>query len=301
MRLDETLYTIFSYESSINRPEKERWTKTSPLEQFGNYIEWSGNPTEDTDTPLTLEEYADKCKEYLRFGKEVDEVLYGKMDAINQVCICQTPPLLKAAGFENKPMLYTQKHLLDAIHPKDDENYHWHGLSVAQIKRLPELLETPVMLCDSPARKDVMLAVLCTVDSDKLPLIVAIKPDGKGNYKLQEIETNFILSVYGKNNFTKYFDERITPEKIIYINIKQAHKLEALAELQLLRCHPKVYELDNVIIRKPQCIVNLEKSENVKPSLNNEVSSMREASKELSESSIATFTKDTNKEQEDNR
>lgn len=69
----------------------------------------------------------------------------------------------------------------------------------------------------------------------------------------------------------------------------------------MLRCHPKVYELDNAIIRKPQCIVNSEQARKPDISLSDEISSMREASKELSDSSIATFTKDIINKQEDNR
>lgn len=38
--------------------------------------------------------------------------------------------------------------------------------------------------------------------------------------------------------------------------MEQGRKLEALAELQLFRCHPVAHDLDSVIIRQPQCIVN---------------------------------------------
>ena len=75
---------------------------------------------------------------------------------------------------------------------------------------------------------------------------------------MQEIETNFILSVYGKDDFAKYFSERITPERVIYFNEAQGRKLEALAELHLFRCHPVAHGLDSTIIRRPQCIVNME-------------------------------------------
>ena len=91
-----------------------------------------------------------------------------------------------------------------------------------------------------------------------MPPIVSIKPDGKGNYTLQEIETNIILTVFGKDNFEKYFESVITPYKVIYYNEKQGRKLETLAERQLFRCHPVACDLDNVIIRRPQCIVNKE-------------------------------------------
>lgn len=301
MRLDETLYTIFAYENSINRPEEERWTKTSPLEQFGNYIEWSGNPTEYMDTPLTLEEYADKCKEYLRFGKEVDEVLYGKYNRYDYLKICDTPQILLDAGFEQKPILYTQKHLRLAVKPKTFNNPHKHGLPTETIKKLPSLFESPVILADNPSRADAMLIVLCEVDKDKLPLIASIKPDARGNYQLEEIETNLILTVFGKDNFDRYFASALTPDRILYFNKERGQALERLSERQLLGDYSKL-NLFDTIIRKPQCIVNSEQARKPDISLSNEISSMHEASKQLSESSsLNSFTKDTNKEQEDNR
>ena len=272
---------IREYENSIDLPNSE--CKTYVDEQKRIHLKEG----DDKATSPFYSHYAQKCLEYLRFGDDVDLATSGGMDSLNQLCVCRTPQLFRDAGFQDKPMLYTQRHLLDAIHRKSEENYHWHGLTVSQIKKLPELLENPVMLCDSPARKDVLLALLAEVDEDRLPLLVAIKPDGKGNYNLQEIETNFILSVYGKDNFARYFDERITPDKLIYFDKKQAHKLEALAELQLLRCHPIAYELDTIIIRKPQCLVNGEQAQKPVVSISSEVSSMQQAHQELSQNRTA--------------
>ena len=105
------------------------------------------------------------------------------------------------------------------------------------MKRLPELMEHPVMLCDSPAREDTMLAVLCDVDCDDLPLIMAVRPDGRGYYETGEIETNFILAVYGRTNFPRYFDNLITPDRVVYYDEERGRELNALAKLHLLRSH----------------------------------------------------------------
>lgn len=244
----QVLSTIREYENSVDMPAVERLT----LLDGGNRIHLKAGD----DRAADYERYAKKCAEYLRFGDEVDLATCGAMHPLNQIKVCDTPPVLIDAGFQQKPMLYTQRHLEDALHPKGAENYHWHGLTVAKMKRLPHLLENPVLLADSPSRDDALLVVLPEVDGDGLPLIVVIKPDGKGNYELQEIETNFILTVYGKDDFSKYFSERITPERVVYFNEEQGRKLEALAELRLFRCHPVAYGLDSTIIRRPKCLVN---------------------------------------------
>lgn len=277
---DTVLATIREYENSVDMPEEERFTYVDDEKHI--------HLKEGDDKALLwrYQNYAEHCKEYLRFGDEVDLATCGGMNPLDQLKVCDTPTILRGIGFEQKPMLYTQRHLAEAIHPKSEENYHWHGLTIEQVKRLPSLLEHPVLLADSPARQDAMLAVLTEVDCDKLPLIVAIKSDGKGNYVLQEIETNFILSVYGKNEFEKYFSERITPDKVIYYNEKQGQKLETLAELQLFRCHPVADGLENTIIRHPQCIVNGKSAGEEGYDLSSEAKAVKSASEELASASV---------------
>lgn len=151
------------------------------------------------------------------------------------------------------------------------------------MKRLPERLATPVMLCDSPARDDTMLAVLCDVDCDDLPLIAAIRPNGRGYYEIGEIETNFIVTVYGKDNFSRYFDNLITPDKVVYYDNEKGRELNALAKLQLLRSHVVEPDLNKVIIRRPQCIVNSETASQHSYNLASEAKSARDASAMLAE------------------
>lgn len=300
MRLDETLYTIFAYENSINMPDSERWTSQSTTKQFGNYIKLTTHPKITTETPLTLEEYADKCREYLRFGKEIDEVLYGKINRYDYLKICDTPQILLDAGFEQKPILYTQKHLRLALEPKTFSNPHKHGLSIQTLKKMPALFESPVILADNPSRDDAMLMVLCEVDKDKLPLIASIKPNGKGYYQLENIETNLILTVFGKDNFERYFASALTPDRILYLNKERGQALERLAERQLLGNYSRLNLFDS-IIRKPQCIVNGRQAHKSVISLTSEACASRQTAKELSHSSLSSCAQDSIKKQENNR
>ena len=137
------------------------------------------------------------------------------------------------------------------------------------------------MLCDSPAREDTLLALLRAVDCDNLPIIAAIRPNGPGYYELREIETNFIVTVYGKNNFSRYFDNLITPDKVIYYNEERGRELNALAKLHLLRSHVVDPGLCNIIIRRPQCIVNMESKNQSAYGLDTETKDARQASEEL--------------------
>lgn len=152
-----------------------------------------------------------------------------------------------------------------------------------QVKRIPELLERPVLMCDSPAREDVLLSVLCAVDSDRLPLIAAIKPGGSGYYEMGEIQTNFVLAVYGRSNFPQYLDMLMSQERLVYYNEERGRDLNALAKLQLLRSHVVDPDLSDIIIHTPRCLVNMETAAQGGCDLDMEARDARDASGSLAQ------------------
>lgn len=203
------------------------------------------------------------------------------LDRFSYLKICDTPQVLLTAGFKQKPMLYTQNHLREALKPKSKNHPHRHGFSISEIKRWPELFKAPVILADNPSRDDALLVVLCAVDGDKLPLIASIKPDGKGHYEMDTVETNLVLTVFGKDNYMNYFQGALTPDKIVYIDKKQGQKLERLAERQLFGNYSSLDP--NCIIHQPQCIYKLKEMEIVDRarSLTNKVLETRDSCESL--------------------
>lgn len=149
------ILTIREYENSVSMPEEERVTYTDP--RGGVHLK------DGDERAIEYRQLSETCAEFLRFGYEVDDVTCGNYPRHEALKICDTPGLFVEAGFQPYPMLFTQRHLLDAIRPKNDYYPHRHGLTVEQIKRLPEQLSNPVMLCDSPSRKDaiIRLADVC--------------------------------------------------------------------------------------------------------------------------------------------
>lgn len=123
--------------------------------------------------------------------------------------------------------------------------------------------------------------MLCAVDGDKLPLIASIKPDGKGHYEMDTVETNLVLTVFGKDNYMNYFQGALTPDKIVYIDKKQGQKLERLAERQLFGNYSSLDP--NCIIHQPQCIYKLKEMEGIDRarSLTNKVLETRDSCESL--------------------
>lgn len=128
-------------------------------------------------------------------------------------------------------MLYTQKHLKKVVQPKDLEK-HTHGLTTEQIKKLPEWLADPVMIYDSLSRQDSLVVVTSEIDIDNEPIIVSVRPSGNGNYNLRRVSSNFITSVYGRENFDRNLELELQADNILNINKQKSQELFSVLGLQ---------------------------------------------------------------------
>lgn len=193
------------------------------------------------------------------FAEQVDESLNGTLSPFTTIKICDTPQILLDVGCEQLPMLYTQRHLKNAVKPLDDKE-HQHGLTVDQIKKLPELLEAPVMVFDSISKKDSLVVVTSEFDTNDNPVVVSVKPNGKGRYEVEEINSNFVTSVYGRNNFIDFFKRTIEQDSVLYVNKNKSQEMferwgEQYSEL--------TNNLDSdIIIHQSKNIVNTQKQKN---------------------------------------
>lgn len=240
----EIITTISEYENSVAMPDNERLTY---LDTCGIVRLKDGN-----GNVKALEAHANRCSEYLRFGHEVDLAACGAYSPYDALKVCDTPEIFLKTGFEQRPMLYTQKHLFQALTPKSDYNPHRHGFSIKQVKRFPELLASPVVLANSPTRDDVLLAILLATDAYDTPLIAGIKPDGMGNYGEREVETNMVLSVYSRQNFIRYFALLRDMDAFVFVS---GRKIEALEDLSGLPLAENCSGLDiDRILQRPKCL-----------------------------------------------
>ena len=154
----------------------------------------------------------------------MDKSLAGELPFYTSLKVCDTPDILLKVGCEQLPMLYTQSHLRKAIQPKS-ENEHTHGLSVEQVKDLPNLLKEPVIVADSLNRSDSIIVVTSEFDTDDNPILASIKPNGKGRYEIEEIESNFITSFYGRNNFPVFFERLKENDNLLFCDKNKTQEL----------------------------------------------------------------------------
>ena len=192
------------------------------------------------------------------FAEQIENTLSEKNNSYNNIKVCDTPQIFVDVGCDRLPMLYTQQHLRDALKPKG-ANPHHHGLTKAQIKSIPTLLTEPAMLFDSlsPHKNGnkSIIAVLNATDNDKAPIVVSVVPNGRGMYMLQNIETNFITSIYGKETgFYNLIKKAAEIGNILYWNKQRSQELFKFQGLQLPEA---LNNLDfNIIIHQSRNIVN---------------------------------------------
>ena len=196
------------------------------------------------------------------FAEQVDDVLSGNADRYNDLKVCDTPQILIDIGCQQLPIFYTQKHLRDALKAKGStgESIHHHGLTSEQIKNIPIELENPVLIYDSLSRNDSIVVVTSKVDNDNSPIIAVLRPNGKAKYNLEVVDSNFLLSIHGRNNFENQINRAVTDNKILYINNKKSQELFSVLGLQLSK---GLNNLDfDTIIHQSNHIVNSQSAKN---------------------------------------
>lgn len=161
----------------------------------------------------------------------------------SMLCIKDVPTILQEVGLENKPLAYTQLHMINAVLPIErDANGHktnssWHGVDDATLTELPELLGKPVMVLKSRqqdsstgALSDSLMVVVDAYDSENNPVVVIIKPNGEAVIDGKKTRANFITSVYGNENIfvegeTSYLKWASENDGILYVNSALTDKM----------------------------------------------------------------------------
>ena len=81
------------------------------------------------------------------------------------------------------------------------------------------------MIIDSPNRKDSIIVVTSEVDKSDNPIIASIKPNGEGRYEVENVSSNFITSVYGRNNFSEYFRRIVQSDNLLFCDKQKSQAM----------------------------------------------------------------------------
>lgn len=199
-----------------------------------------------------------------RVSTEIKQVTDNILERHNSIKILDhTPQILQDVGCPDLPILFSQSHVRNCLHPKG-RNPHWHGLQKSTLENLPFLLSEPALIYDSLTSEDSIVLVLNEQDSDNLPIIASLTPNGSGQYLFEKLNSNYLTSVYGKNNLTDVLKRAYEADFILYLDMEKSQELHNLAGLQLPwgLCHTGF----DIIVHKSNNIVNTYINESSRPS-----------------------------------
>ena len=184
-------------------------------------------------------QYASERERYERDLNELFEAAERgeKVGSRDTIFVCPTPAILVALGMEQRPIHLSKSHALRIIAPKDERKHH-HGLTRDDLAALPQLMTAPAFIADAldtATRDDAVIMVLPEVDGDGLPLMAAIRPNDESVYELEALDTNRLMSVYGRNNVAGFLGAAVEQGKVLYVDKRKTEELEAQSQLQLLR------------------------------------------------------------------
>ena len=197
-----------------------------------NYTRESADNTETDDIVLKGSDGKTvRFSDRIDFSQQVDNVLKNTHDKNNHVYLGQTPVRLREIlGIKNLPMLMTGSHVYSICVSQEraekdgrlNNKLHYHDLGEKTVKKLPAALNEPVLIIKSDNDDANLNFVVVTRLSDKKgnPVIVAIKPDGKGNYMDMRIDSTVALSAYGRSNIMSYIARARQEDRILYADKK---------------------------------------------------------------------------------
>ncbi|MBQ9885610.1 MAG: hypothetical protein IJM37_01925 [Lachnospiraceae bacterium] len=172
-------------------------------------------------------------KESKRISGEIDKAINYTLPPRSSIKILNnTPQILLDVGCPNLPILFSQSHVRNCMHPKG-KNPHWHGLQKSTLENLPLLLSEPTIIYDSLTNEDSIVLVLNELAEDRLPIIASLTPNGSGQYQFEKLNSNYLTSVYGKENLTTVLEKADEADFILYVDKEKSQELCNLARLQL--------------------------------------------------------------------
>lgn len=176
------------------------------------------------DMQKAVDIVVERFKKNLLYEAEIDKVLsketVRQKEETNYIKICNTPDVFKSIGLEDKDITIKRNKIRICNLPKEEGG---HNITKEIYYKLPELFQSPAYILKSKTEAKSVVAMLNEIDDEKMPILVAIKPDEKGIYEFQTIDTNLLKSIYGRDKFEKFINDN--KENLLFKDDKQIAEL----------------------------------------------------------------------------
>ena len=158
----------------------------------------------------------------------IDDVLTNQNFTDSHVYLGDTPQILQDLGLRNLPILMTSKHVYKAIRTEQEaknegrfvqrDKGHYHDLGKQKFLDVVNALENPEFIykADSDPNDLRIIAVVGLKDDKNRQIMVAIQPEGNGNYNKVSVDSNVALSMYGRKNLPTKISDAQNDGRILY-------------------------------------------------------------------------------------
>lgn len=188
----------------------------------------------------------------LSFAEQVDLTLLNKFNEVmapgrsgqygsaeSALYVAREPnSLLQDIGFGDLPIVITQQHVRQITGRREDAdgrvvNEHNHQLTQDQVSRIPELLQNPAAILRAKGRPGSAVIVTEENDYKGRPVIIPIKSNGMDLvYDGMVGPAHVITSMYGRDNFGKFFADAVNSGDLLYADKKRIDPILTTAGYQ---------------------------------------------------------------------
>lgn len=236
-RLSEATKTVA--EMNIERANKLR---TQILDALSVASEHQAKEAKTGDLTEAEVKYSLEVAEGTTLEERIQDALEHPKEQ-SHIYIQDTPKSLQEIlGIGDLPMLMTSNHIYSVVKTAEEakregnfrKNVNYHGLGTERLIRAMEALEDPVLIAKSTTDPESLdLAVFTEIlDQKNAPVMAAVRIAGKGEIGGTYIDTNFILSAYGKENASNYIKKAMNSGRILYVNQMKSQQLQVDPRVQ---------------------------------------------------------------------
>lgn len=130
--------------------------------------------------------------------------------------------------------MYRKGHLRDAVREKN-ALLHYHGLSLEQIYNLPKNISKPAIIIKNreDSKMNFPIMIINDYDNENFPIFIMFEMNTQGFYNFKFINTNEIVSFYGRKNFNVYFKDVIDKNRLIFYDKEKVQNIDTHSGTQL--------------------------------------------------------------------
>lgn len=145
---------------------------------------------------------------------------------------------LQDLGFGDLPIVITQQHIRQIMGLRENAsgqviNEHNHQLTQEQVSRIPELLQNPAAVLRAKGRPGSAVIVTTETDYKGRPVIIPLKSNGMDLvYDGMVGPAHVITSMYGRDNFGKFFSDAVQSGDLLYVDKKRIDPMLTTAGYQ---------------------------------------------------------------------